>query len=391
MFTLRSSAAAVSAVLLSVMSLAAVADDAPAADAAKPAEPAKPAAPQLSDVLDASGIALSGYVDASYQHLSGLGVFSSGVADRVFDAHHDSFALQQASFTVAKQPKEGFGYVLNVTMGNDADVIAPFDFNGASKFDVTQAFGQYAMGQWTVIAGKYVTLAGSEVIASTGNTNFTRSILFGYAIPFTHTGVRATYAVNDMFSFTFGVNNGWDDVKDTNSSKTGEVAMSLTPVKGFTILAQGYFGKERVGGGTSFGPEGERNLIDVVATWNATDKLTAILNVDYGEQQDAVITATGTDKAKWDGAAAYLNYQFTDQWRISGRVEYFDDKDGYRTGIVQKWKEGTVTFGYAPAKNFELRIEGRYDKSDQLAFVKDDTGNLDDNQTSVALEALYKM
>jgi len=40
------------------------------------------------------------------------------------------------------------------------------------------------------MAGKFVTLAGSEVIWSPSNSNFSRSILFG-AIPFTHTGVRA--------------------------------------------------------------------------------------------------------------------------------------------------------------------------------------------------------
>jgi len=34
--------------------------------------------------LAASGVTLNGYVDAAYSYLSGDGVFTSGVADRVF-------------------------------------------------------------------------------------------------------------------------------------------------------------------------------------------------------------------------------------------------------------------------------------------------------------------
>ena len=40
--------------------------------------------------------------------------------------------------------------------------------------------------------GKFVTPIGAEVIESQDNWNYTRSILFGYAIPFYHVGVRAT-------------------------------------------------------------------------------------------------------------------------------------------------------------------------------------------------------
>jgi len=30
--------------------------------------------------------------------------------------------------------------------------------------------------------------------------NYSRSILFGYAIPFAHTGIRATYAASDSMT-----------------------------------------------------------------------------------------------------------------------------------------------------------------------------------------------
>ena len=48
---------------------------------------------------------------------------------------------------------------------------------------MTQAYVQYATGSWTFIGGKFVTLAGAETINPTTDTNFSRSILFGYAFP----------------------------------------------------------------------------------------------------------------------------------------------------------------------------------------------------------------
>lgn len=368
-------------------------------DPAKPADPAKPTAPTLSDVLTASGVDLHGYVDTAYSYLSGMGIFTSGVADRVFDTEPNAFNLHQAALTVDYQPKEGFGGLVNLTAGRDARVIASLG-EGTSNFDVTQAFVQYAHGALTIIGGKYVTLAGAEVINSTQDTNYSRSILFGYAIPFTHTGARLTYAASDQLSVIIGVNNGWDQVQDANKQKTGELGISFTPNKLFSLAVQGYSGVEQLSGGAFIGAgtHGVRSLVDAVGTYNATSQLTFILNVDWAQQENFTSLINGTSiTAKWDGAAGYANYQVSDQWRVSVRAEYFDDQDGYRTGVIQKWKEATVTLAYVPTKFFELRGEVRGDKSDSNAFVKDAAffgGNpgagTGDNQISLGLEAVCK-
>ena len=368
-------------------------------DAAKPAEPAKPTAPSLTDVLTASGIDLHGYVDAAYSYLSGTGTFTSGVADRVFDTEPNSFNLHQAALIIDYQPKEGFGGLVNLTADRDARVIAAAG-EATSNFDVTQAFVQYARGPLTIIGGKFVTLAGAEVINSTQDTNYSRSILFGYAIPFTHTGARLTYATSDQVTLIVGVNNGWDQLQDANKQKTAELGISFTPNKVFSLAVQGYSGVEQLSAGTFIGAgtHGVRSLVDAVGTYNASSQLTFILNVDWGQQENFTSLVDGTSiKAKWDGAAGYVNYQLNDQWRLSVRAEYFDDKDGYRTGVVQKWKEATLTLAYLPTKSIELRAEVRGDKSDSSVFVKDTTfftgapgAGISDNQFSAGLEAVYR-
>src|SRR5882724_1893059 len=371
-----------SAMILTSAAGMALADE-PAAPAA--AEPAKPAPGTVAGVLDASGITESGYVAASYYHSNGYSTYHQ------FDNKHDTFQLDQAALTLAFQPKEGFGALVNVAAGEDMRVL-----NGAEQgtsptgntFDVVQAFVQYATGPLTVIGGKYVTLAGAEVIAPTGNANFSRSLLF-FAEPLTHTGVRATYAASDTLSLVAGVNNGWNySSLSTSGSKTAELGVAWTPSKTFSLTAQAYVGKD-----STF--DAQRTLVDAVATYSATDALTLILSYDWGKQKQH---AAGDPDLDWNGAAFYTNYALNDQWRASLRLEYLDDKEGFVSGLLgtpQKLKEGTLTFGYAPVKSFELRMEARYDKSDKATFVRSinnivNSNPLANSQTGFALQGVYK-
>ena len=86
----------------------------------------------------------SGYVDASYNRLSESNTFNSGTANRVFDVKEKGVALQQLAATVAMQPKQGLGGLLNVTGGRDADVINSYGLGlgKRNKIDLTQAFLQ---------------------------------------------------------------------------------------------------------------------------------------------------------------------------------------------------------------------------------------------------------
>ena len=368
--------------------------------------------------LKVMGLDVTGYVDASYNHMSRSNLFTSGTPSRVFDLNRDGLTLQQAAVKISKTPSAGFGGVLNLTAGKDADVIASYktdpqkgklcnvvtgvNADGSTcdrdKFDVTQAFGQYASGPWTIMLGKYVTLAGAEVIWTPTNTNFSHSILFGYAIPFTHTGARVTYAFSDTFSLTGGINQGWDAIESTTSTLNGrEIGVSWSPNKIISLAAMAHIGKEHAAGLTkdelppAFQLEGDRKLLDAVLSINATDKLTFVLNYDTGSQDNTQnVTPGGASKSDWNGIAGYAIYQFNPQWRLSVRAEYFNDKQGYRTGVVQKWKEGTLTMAWLPRKAIELRGEVRRDKSNVASFVDTSGATAHDTNTSYGLQFLYK-
>jgi len=353
---------------------------------AQTATPAPATAP-----AEDNGISFSGYVETSYNHLSQGNKYTSGVPDRAFDLEKDGFAVRQVAFTLSKQAKEGFGGLLNVTAGKDADVLNAFGAGAGhnNKFDMTQVYGQYATGPFSIIAGKFVTLAGAEVNTSPSNPNFSRSYLFQLG-PYTHTGVRATYAANDTLNLILGANQGWDNFKETNGAKTLEYGLSYAPSKTLSLTASGYTGKERVGGWVESGPEGTRNLWDVVGVYNATDKLTYTIDAAYGSQANATLPNGSTGTAKWSGIAGYASYQISDQWRLSARVEDFDDQDGYRTGVAQNLKEGTLTLGYLPAKAIEIRAEVRGDYSNVASFSNPSGTSASKSNKSFGLQALYK-
>ena len=348
------------------------------------ADPPKSGIPTLDQVLEASGISMNGYIDAGYEYSN------KEPSDRVFDNNRNSFDLHQIGLTIAKQPKEGFGGLVNITAGSDAQVILSFPESvgpGSSRFDVTQGYLQYATGAWTVIGGKFTTLAGTEVIASPNNNNISRSIIFG-AEPFTHTGARATFSLNDKVSLTGGVNNGWDQMQDANRQKTVELGVGLTPIKPLTVNISGYFGSEPTGATTS----ASRSLINVVATWTMSDALS--FGGEYLDVKQDEAAGPGSPSAKYSGFAGYAAYTLAEKWRVAGRVEWFKDTDGFRFAGVggvpgTKYTEGTVTLAYLAGKNTEVRGELRSDKASN-DFFNDGSGTLSKTMYSAGLQGIYK-
>lgn len=338
----------------------------------------KPTAASLADVLTASGLTVTGYVSSSYYHSSGYNSFHE------FDVDHNTFQLDQAAVQIGYQPKAGFGGYLDVLGGEDARILNTSENGTNSTFNIRQAYLQYAWSAVTLIAGKFSTLAGDEYSNPVTNNNFSRSFLY-FAEPLTHTGLRATWALTDTINIIGGVNNGWNTTSTSSGGKTAEIGAAYTPFKALALNLTGYFGKD-----PTF--DAERDFVDFVGTYAVNDALSVALNVDWGKQAQP----TGPD-LKWDGVAAYANYVIGGPWRVAVRGEYVDDKDGFITGTPQKLKEITLTAGYAPVKNFELRFEFRYDKSDQSTFLKSvhsgptgDANEFSDNQNEFAIQGLYK-
>ena len=347
------------------------------------------AAPTLGEVLEASGITATGYLDASYV-LSNTNKAAAGTRGGL-DGNRDSFSLNQAAITFSKLPTEGFGGLVNVIAGSDAPAInAAYASGVGSDFSLTQAFVQYATGGLTVIGGRFVTLAGAEVINSTQNANASRSLLFNFAEPLVHTGVRATYKFNDVVSLVGGLNNSVTGIAgDTNKQKTAELGVLLAPTSDIAVsLVEYYDTVNNSAGAAGFGTAHRTSATDLVVTYQATKELSFGVNADYVK-----LTVDGAPSPNLKGVALYSGYQFCDALKGSLRAEYLSTNAAGVTAALlpasaKTLKELTYTLDYTAAKNFDLLTEARYDKADTNAFGTATASKT--NQVSLELKAIYK-
>jgi len=418
------------ATMLACASLAHAEEAAKPADGAAAAAPAAPKGPTLGDIFTNSGIEVKGYVDVVAEGanfaspLSG----STGALGNPFAVNNfekSNLGLHQLSITVDKLPKEGAGGLITLTVGSDANYV--HSYTGSSPtdyFDVTQAYAQYAVGDWTYQLGKFATLVGVEVVDSTANTNISRSMGFGL-YPYTHTGIRATKSLSETSNFIIGVNNGWDQITDSNTQKTIELGYNWSKAdKSLVLNISAYAGTEPINntGNSTTVPnyginvpsafQGERDVLDINLTKVFSDKLTGVLDLTYASQSIPTTSFTSTHQTntrmQWYTVAGYLNYQINETKRLSFRAETFVDKQGYKSDLAYgvttfagsfiTVNSLTATYGYLVDPALELRAEVRFDRANMpgalantgLFTTNFGAGTVTNNAASGSIEAVYK-
>jgi len=306
---------------------------------------------------------------------------------RVFDHKANSFTLDLAQIQFMKDATmNGVGYKFKLSAGETAKWIhslglgiksgqSPMD---SDALDLTEAYIEYLapLGKGLKFDfGKFVTYHGAEVIEARDNPNYSRSFLFNYAIPFTHTGLKVSYPFSDTFNVAIHIVNGWDNSDDNNKGKTVGLSVGYTPIEQIAMLFNLMSGPEKDNNNHD-----NRFLFDWVGTIKPIKNLSFILNIDYAKEENK-----GSEDSKWGGVAGVVKYDFNDRYSLSLRSEYFDDKQGVRTGTVQKLKEVTITHEIRIAQGLILRPEYRHDRSDKEVF-KSGTKK---NQDTIALGVMY--
>ncbi|MBI5102906.1 MAG: porin [Nitrospirae bacterium] len=342
------------------------------------AEDARPAANPMADIKAALGLSI--YLQGGYNYN-----FESPDPSendlRVFDHKANSFTFDLAQIIFAKDaPVGGAGYKLKLSAGETAKFIHSRGLGKADdEFDLTEAYITYMapVGKGLKLQfGKFVTMHGAEVIEARDNLNYSRSLLFNYAIPFTHTGLMAGYALSDQVSANLYLVNGWDNTDDNNKGKTAGLTVGYTPSEQAALIFNVMFGPEKDSSSDN------RFLFDWVGTFKPVKNTTVVLNTDYAAEEKS---AAGGGTAKWYGIAGYVKYDFSDLVSGTIRAEYFNDKDGLRTGTAQKLKEITVTPEFKIGKSIIVRPEYRHDISDKLSFK----GGTKKTQDTIALGVMY--
>lgn len=369
------------------------ADAAPAAAPADTTQPAAAPAPPpdplagIKSVL--GGVNFTGLADIYYGYNAnhppqnvtiapGGALTPSGTTTEPFSYRNGTFGLNLIELQLDKPVDKtsplgfrvalGFGDAMTAIEASSIEALhgAGSDGNNSNTQYLKEGYLSYMapIGKGLQLDfGKWVTPMGAEVIETNQNWNYSRSLLFSFAIPYYHFGARAKYTFNDKFSVAGYAANGWNNIVQTNTGKTGGFTIAYTPNKktGFTL---NYLGGPRQT--TSFSDNAHwNNLVDAVVTYNPTGKLSLMANADYNHQD--LGGGAGFD---YTGVAGYVRYQTTPKVAVALRAEYFNDHDGATLpgATPQHMWETTGTLERTFAGHLIARAEYVHDESNHDVF-----------------------
>jgi hypothetical protein len=317
---------------------------------------------------------LSGFVDMYYNYNSNQPASRTN-GFRSFDGLSNQFALNLVELVIDKSPEVtnsrtgyhvalGFGQAMNAVNGSEPGGLGFDQYLKEAYFSYLAPVGKGLQFD----AGKFVTPHGAEVIETKDDLNYTRGLLFSYAIPYFHFGLRAKYAFNDKYSASVFMVNGWNNLVENNTGKTYGIGFGWTSNKKVSFTQNYMAGpelspdKDPSGNNSSW-----RQLWDTVVSYSPTSKLTLVLNTDYG-RGDRI--AGLSHPVFWTGAAGYVKYALNEKYALVTRYEYYNDHDGFTTGLPQHFNGITGTFQRTVAHHILSRLEYRRDMSNMPAFVK---------------------
>ncbi|SDP55140.1 Putative beta-barrel porin-2, OmpL-like. bbp2 [Mucilaginibacter sp. OK268] len=262
-----------------------------------------------------------------------------------------SFASDQNSVSIGmidlglkkKVGKASFVGELSFGPRNDQSIPNP-------NYHIQNLYVSYDVtSQFNLTAGYMATFVGYEVIAPTGNYNYSTSYLFTNG-PFQNAGLKATYAFSDKVSLMAGVfNNYWNtyssyrpagEITTSGDVSTFGAQLMIAPVKGWTaylnVLTGSYSGTE----------------FDLTTAYQITDAFKLGLN-------GATFSAPH-DGGGFEGVALYPQLAVSKAVSFGLRGEYFkvkkDGGDVKAITVTSNIKAGPLTL--IP----ELRFDNKSDK-----------------------------
>jgi Putative beta-barrel porin-2, OmpL-like. bbp2 len=386
---------------------------APAPEGPKPLSPGllglEPLIGPIDDAVDnakaaiskAIGIDVSGFLDVGYQYSSNHPRDSRSITGRYFDKDHNKFIFNNFNMTIEKPEKDwGVGFKIVGDFGRTGELLREATLWSAHLhqqccIELREAFltTTIPFGEGIQVkAGKFVTPLGTEILPAPGayNDNISRSFLFNFAVPLTHTGVLFTYPFTKAFAASAGVVTGWDNPHDNNNSPSFLGGVNITFSDALSLASNMTLGREW--SPASFDGHihdgGVRFVISNVATFKASDLMTVYGEYTLGAEEKA-LTPGGVHSAWWHGLAGILSLNWTDRFNTAFRGEYFRDADGARTGTRHlDLFEATATAAYKFTAKLLGRAEIRQDVADHN-FFKLGRNNADRAQTTFALQGIY--
>jgi hypothetical protein len=368
---------------------------------------------QHSVMTAISQTTLSGYVDTSAIWKPGSDSRNSALPGRTFDGpdRMDGFNLHAVKLTLEKPLDEGTwsaGYKGDLVFGPDANYYSTLLNGGTAEsgyspagnfsndFAVKQAYValRAPVGNGLDIKiGVFDTIIGYEVFESGNNPNFSRS--YGFALePTQHTGVLASYHINDVVSVSAGVANTYtgpiNDRVATETQKTYMGSVTVTLPEGAGALAGSSIYVGVVDGKNGLNGPGP-NTQDTTSYYAGFTLTTGVEGLAIGgafDYRSDGVKASLPNNNNWAWSAAVYASMAVDKLKLNARADYTRGSDGtyYIAGEDNELGSLTLTADYSLWENVITRLEARWDHSFEGSPFDAD----EENAVTVAANVIYK-
>ena len=314
---------------------------------------------------DSSAVKFSGYIDAYYAaYTDSLGV-GSYQKYATISPRSKQFGLNIAMLTARYDTKNVRG-VFTLHYGDIPRSSWSANYNFIQE---ANAGIRLSKNLW-LDAGFFHTHIGTE--ACLPKDNYTSSVaLLTFSEPYYEAGARLNYNPTEKFSiYLYGL-NGYNIYEDNNQKKSVGLLATYTFGEHLNIGYSGYYGDDANEGESSH----TRQFHNVFLNFKGK-KLKVTAGVDFASQQRSALGHT-SDGHIWGlagGGMLIVSYQATEKFRVYGRGDYFNDRNGFLSGVfVDKTNHTTgliattETLGleYKPTGNSYIRLEGRNISADK--------------------------
>lgn len=307
---------------------------------------------------------LSGSIDVYYRVNLDAPNDENAIAPGTSFANLPGFALGMANVIASYEGKK-VGFVADLVFGpRGTDAIFASPMYSATGNIVNQLYAYWNVSESVKLTfGNFNTFLGYEVISPTANFNYSTSYLFSYG-PFSHTGLKADFALSKDFSLMLAVMNPTDA---TEFNPTGKYAF------GTQLGYKGQF--------LNFITDDGAYEIDFTGGFDLTESFFLGINAAYYDN----------DGIGFSGAALYPQYKTSDSFTIGLRGEYFVENGDFGaigTGVEDSSVFAATLTGSYSIENFTIKPELRIDSSSDDAFIDTDLMPKK-NLSSFVLAAIY--
>ncbi|MEM9143410.1 MAG: outer membrane beta-barrel protein [Bacteroidota bacterium] len=285
-------------------------------------------------------------------------------------ANLPGFALGMANL-IASYEGDDVGFVADLVFGpRGTDAVFASPLYSATGDIVNQLYVYWNVSDAvTLTLGNFNTFLGYEVISPSANFNYSTSYLFSYG-PFSHTGLKADFALSDDFSLMLAVMNR-TDVTELNLDGKYAYGLQLGYSDQYLnlLIDNGAF------------------EIDYTGGFNLSDDFFLGINAAYFD---------GDGGGSFAGAALYPQLATSENFTIGLRGEYFTETDFFGAigasdadgdaSVFAVTLTGSATIGDLIIKP-ELRLDSA---SEELPNFMDGDGMAQKSLSSFVLAAIYQ-